>query len=370
MVGNSRKTDLTVLLASLAVGGVGKMRSHLINQFSRLGLNVDLVLGNTDSPYIDTISSSVRVVDLGTSHAYFGVPKLAAYFTRNRPPKVLTQRIRVNILALRARSLSLYKPEIYVTGNTNISAQLASFSPEKKKKQLQRMRKYFWKNDGIFAVSHGVAEDLSHLIDYPLENIRVIRNPVITPELSELASRPVEMEPFVSANRPIIMGMGRLEAQKDFPTLISAFHEVNKKIPAYLVIVGEGNLRSELQQQIGALGIADSVFLPGYVKNPYPYLKNASLFVLSSLWEGSPNSLSEALAVGTPVVSTDCPNGPIETLQKGRYGPLVPMQDKDALAQAMLDTLQHPLPSNELKQAMTDYTLEKSAAGYLAAMGF
>ncbi|MFM1892265.1 MAG: hypothetical protein RLZ44_1342, partial [Pseudomonadota bacterium] len=115
--------------------------------------------------------------------------------------------------------------------------------------------------------------------------------------------------------------------------------------------------------------VADDVQLPGFAANPYAYLRRAALFALSSLWEGSPNVLTEALAVGTPVVATDCRSGPREILQGGRYGPLVPVGDVAALTRAMAETLDQPLPAETLKQATSEYTMEKSARRYLAAFG-
>jgi glycosyltransferase involved in cell wall biosynthesis len=164
------------------------------------------------------------------------------------------------------------------------------------------------------------------------------------------------------------MGVGRLTRQKDFPTLIRAFAAVRKVRDCRLVILGEGKDRPALEALAKEMGVGGDVDLPGFVENPYAHMSRASLFVLSSAWEGSPNVLTEALALGLPAVATDCPSGPREILEDGRYGPLVPVGDADALAGAILKTLTHPPESAELKRAAGPYTVEESSRRYLEAL--
>lgn len=361
---------LAVLVASLAQGGVGKMRTHLINRFSELGHPVDLLLGEPDSPYMDRLHPGIRVIDLGTSNAITGVPALAWYLLREKPGTLLTQRIRVNVLALRARNLTRSRTRVFVTSNTNITSQLDSMQPDKKEKQLRLLRKYYPQNDGIMAVSRGVAEDTARILGIPAERIRVIHNPVVTPDLETLARiRPGHPWMSEDADIPVILGVGRLEPQKDFPTLIRAFALVREVTPCRLMILGEGALRPDLQTLADELGVGSDLEMPGFVRNPYQYLRAAALFVLSSRWEGSPNGLTEALAIGTPVVATNCPDGPREILREGKYGPLVPMGDPRALADAMLATLRHPHDPAFLRSATDRYSVNNSAREYLAAMG-
>jgi glycosyltransferase involved in cell wall biosynthesis len=360
---------LAVFVASLAQGGVGKMRTHLINRFSELGHRVDLLLGDPRSPYMDRLHPSVRIIDLGTSNAITGVPALARYLLREKPEVLLTQRIRVNVLALRARNLTRSKVRIYVTSNTNITSQLESMRPEKRAKQMRLLRKYYPQNDAIMAVSRGVADDTAAIIGMPGDEIKVIHNPVITAELEQLAATPPDHPWFGEGQVPVLLGVGRLEPQKDFPNLIRAFARVRAQQPCRLMILGEGALRAELQGLADSLGVGEDLAFPGFVANPYQYMRAASLFVLSSRWEGSPNGLTEALAVGTPVVATNCPDGPIEILQQGELGPLVPMGDDEALAQAILETLANPHPAEFLRNGVSRYSVENSAREYLTAMG-
>jgi len=163
----------------------------------------------------------------------------------------------------------------------------------------------------------------------------------------------------------VILAVGRLVVQKDYPTLLRAFSLVRRKRQAHLLILGEGQERPRLEALVRQLGLTENVQMPGFVKNPYAYMARARLLVLSSKWEGFGNVLMEALACGTPVVSTDCKSGPGEILAEGRFGRLVPVGDAQALAAAMLETLQTPPDQAMLRQRAQDFTLEKSVKEYL-----
>jgi glycosyltransferase involved in cell wall biosynthesis len=222
--------------------------------------------------------------------------------------------------------------------------------------------------DEIIAVSKGVGEDLAEFSGLPIDRITVINNPVITPRLRQLASEPADHPWFVLGQPPVILGVGRLTAQKDFGTLMKAFAELRKHRDARLIILGEGPGRPELERLAEDLGLRGDVQLPGFVQNPYAFMSGAALLALSSRWEGSPSVLIESLGCGTPVVATDCPSGPNEILEAGRYGPLVPVGDSQRLAEAMLATLETPLPADILRQKAEDFTVEVSAQRYLQVL--
>jgi glycosyltransferase involved in cell wall biosynthesis len=222
--------------------------------------------------------------------------------------------------------------------------------------------------DAIIAVSRGVAEDLAEITKLPLSRFTVIPNPVVSDKLYALAGEDTGHEWFQKKGKKIIIAAGRLTRQKDFPTLIRAFKEVRDRMDARLVILGEGGDRPKLKKLAESLSLKDDLYMPGHADNPYKYISRASIFVLSSAWEGSPNVLTEALALGVPVVATDCPSGPREILKNGVYGPIVPVGDAHALAQGIMDTLQNPHDSAFLKKAVEDYTIKNSSRLYLKAM--
>src|SRR5205807_1946109 len=165
---------------------------------------------------------------------------------------------------------------------------------------------------------------------------------------------------------PVLVAVGRLRMQKDFPTLIKAFALVRKVRLARLVIIGEGRQGANLQRLIETLGLKDDVALAGYMENPFAWMARASLYVLSSVWEGLPGVLIEALACGCPVVSTNCPSGPSEILDAGAYGRLVPCRDPEAMAEAILSTLDQPCDRQSLRNRAQAFSVEAAAERYAA----
>jgi glycosyltransferase involved in cell wall biosynthesis len=229
----------------------------------------------------------------------------------------------------------------------------------------RRLRRIYRHCDGVICNSEGVADDLVAFLDLPREGIAVLPNPTITPELLAAAEEPLAHPWFAPGEPPVILGAGRLGRAKDFGTLLKAFALLRRKRPCRLLILGQGRQKERLEAQARRLGVAADFELPGFVSNPYAYMARAGLFVLSSLWEGCPNVLIEAMAVGTPVVATDCRSGPREVLQGGRFGPLVPLRDAETMAGAMAATLDRPLPAAALGEAVQGYTVENSVRLHL-----
>ncbi|WP_251963228.1 glycosyltransferase, partial [Salinibacter ruber] len=179
--------------------------------------------------------------------------------------------------------------------------------------------------DRRIAVSKGVAIAAEKFIGVRFQRFDIIYNPVVGPKTFELAEQSVDHSWFADERPPVVLGTGRLVEEKGFSTLLRAFAEVVRARRARLVILGEGKERPVLEQQAERLGVSDHVWMPGFVSNPMKYMADAEAFVLSSKSEGLGNVLVEAMACGTPVVSTDCPGGPSEVLQEGKHGRLVPV---------------------------------------------
>jgi len=195
------------------------------------------------------------------------------------------------------------------------------------------------------AVSNDVKSDLMMLSGLSENQISVIHNPVLNDDFSRKVNENVDHQWFRD-NIPVILGVGRLTPQKDFGTLIRAFALVRSEVPARLVILGEGDERKNLEALVADLGLQDSVELLGYVPNPYPYMAAATVFVLSSIFEGFGNVIVEALAAGTPVVSTDCEGGPKDILDYGKYGRLVPVGNPSQLAEAIIGVIKNRTQSD------------------------
>ena len=244
-------------------------------------------------------------------------------------------------------------------------------------KELPKPRQYFRKRSiqkmyprahGILCVSEGVADDLAYNVGFDRSRLDVIYNPIITPDFAEKGTLPVEHPWFRESQPPVILSVGRLTKQKDFPTLIKAFAMVSSSYSCRLMILGEGSDRESLENLIKDLGIEDRVDIPGFTPNVLSYMARAQLFVLSSAWEGLPTVLIEALAVGTSVVSTDCPSGPREILKDGTFGTLVPTGQPQKLAEAILNTLKSRPNSDLIKQRAKDFSVEASAMEYIRVL--
>jgi glycosyltransferase involved in cell wall biosynthesis len=211
-------------------------------------------------------------------------------------------------------------------------------------------------------VSSGVADDMARLSGMDRSRINVIHNPAATGRVLEsgYALPPAMAE----RSGPILLTVGTLKAVKRHDLLIRAFARL-PRADATLCILGEGQERAGLETLIGLLGIQDRVLLAGYQADPAPWYAHAHLFVLSSDYEGFSNVIVEALEHGLPVVSTNCPTGPHEILEDGKYGTLVPVGDVDALARAMDQALSASQDREQLKRRASDFSVDKAADAYL-----
>ncbi len=212
----------------------------------------------------------------------------------------------------------------------------------------------------IRCVSEGVAQDLQSSYKVPTKNLSIIYVPFDIDAIAQAAQLPISDAHSHIFSRPTIVSAGRLSSQKRFDIAIQSFLRLRQhyKIDAHLLILGDGELRPQLEQQVQALGLKEQVFLPGFVENPHAYIKRSQVFLLSSEYEGLPRVLIEALAVGCPTVATDCPSGPYEILEGGKWGLLTPMADPEAMAHALAQVLTNP----ELAQRLTQAGLQRAKA--------
>ena len=233
------------------------------------------------------------------------------------------------------------------------------------RRRRRRRSRYLFANAAhCVAVSRGVSESLADAIGVPLEKITTIYNPVVTPDIAKRAAEQPNHPWFLDHGEPIILAAGRLEKEKDYPTLIRAFARLAGLRPCRLVILGHGSRQHELEALAKDLAVADRVSFVGWTDNPFAFMSRAALFVLSSIHEGFAMVLVEALACGCPCVSTDCPSGPAEILQNGRLGPLVPVGDDAALAEAMGHVLDQPPDEPILRQRAAEFSAERAVDAY------
>lgn len=354
---------LAIFFHSLYGGGAEKAMFNLACGFSQLGIDVDLVLLRVEGPYLSQVPPEVRVIDLGGRRLLFSLNALVRYLRQEQPQVLLSTLDDTNIAALMTRRLAGVPTRLVVNVQNTISQDAKNATQLKTRLMPQLVRWFFPWADAIVTVSQGVAEDLVS-IGLSADRIQVIHNPVVTPELFQKAQEPLEHPWFASGQPPVILSVGRLEKQKDFPTLIRAFAQVRQQHPVRLIILGEGNERSHLEVLVKELHLTEDVSLPGFVANPYAYMSRAAVFVLSSLFEGLPTVLIEAIAVGTPVVSTNCKSGPAEILANGQYGKLVSVGSIQDMEKAIIETLEMKPESEALRQRAATYSLETSLNQY------
>lgn len=366
---SARQPHLAVFLSFSGAGGVERMVMNLLPAFLATGAQVDLVAVRAENLPEGRTPDGVRVVDLGARHSTLAAPALARYLRHERPDALLAAKDRAIRSAVVARALAGVRPRLVGRLGTNLAAALEGAGAFKRWSRYLPMRVLYRYVDAVVAVSTGVAEDTCRGTGLPPTKVHVVRNPVITPRLAQLAEAPLEHPWLERGQPPVILGVGRLTRQKDFPTLVRAFVQLRRERPVRLVILGEGAQREALTNLAAEMGVAEDIALPGHTSNPYAWMRRAKLFVLSSAWEGSPNVLTEALAVGTPVVATDCPSGPDEVLDGGRVAPLVPVGDHSAMAAAMARVLDDRPDAARLRQAVAEYDAERSARRYLTILG-
>jgi glycosyltransferase involved in cell wall biosynthesis len=300
----------------------------------------------------------------GVAQVLGAIPALARYLSNERPEAILGVLDYANFATILARRLAGLPVRTVASVHNHMSSAAANAQRPHLRHVIPLARRLYPDADAVVCVSDGVANDLAASVGVPSALLTTIYNPVITPRILELAGAPAPHRWFAPGDVPVILGVGKFRRQKDFATLIRAFARLRKKYPAHLILLGDGPERAELERLTRELGIASEVDMPGFNPNPYAFMARASVFVLSSRWEGFGNVLVEAMACGCPVVSTDCPSGPAEILANGRYGKLVPVGDERALANTIVAQIDAPIGIDEAACRANEFTAATSAARY------
>ena len=303
------------------------------------------------------------------------LPGLAGLLRQRRPAVLCSATPFLNTEAALAWRLADVPTRLVVTEHIDLS-EGHPLGKGRHRRQLPPLQHRTYANaDAIVTVSKGLAAELSQRADIPLGRIETVYNPVIPKDLRDREAEDVDHPWFEPGQPPVILGIGRLGAAKDFSMLIRAFAGVRRKLPAQLVILGEARnekksakRQGELMAEAAELGVADDVSLPGFVQNPFAYMTRASVFALSSRYEGFGNVVAESLACGCPVVSTDCPSGPAEILDHGEYGSLVPVGDHAAMAEAILHTIQSPPDTAALRRRGAIFSVDSAVDRYEAIL--
>lgn len=357
---------IAIFIPSLRGGGAERAMVVLANGFARRGYQVDLVLADARGVFRKEVSEAVRIVDLDSRRMMTSVFKLAGYLRQNRPDALLSAMTHVNLTAIWARRIARIGTRLVISERNTFSQALKGLGSRPLMARLMPVlvRMNYSAADAVVSVSKGVQDDLLRYVSLPSSRTHVVYNPVVDDGLLDRSTEHIAHPWFSPDAPPVVLAAGRLTEAKNFPLLLNAFARVRANRDCRLIILGEGPLRQSLESRVSELALGSDVQLHGFVDNPLPYMRRAGVFVLSSSWEGLPGVLIQAMACGCPVVSTDCPSGPREILEGGRWGELVQVGDEEALAEAIQRSLENDSPP-DVRQRASFFNEAHSVASYL-----
>lgn len=356
-------TDIAFFIPSLHGGGAEKMVLALANHYASKGMSVDLVLVKREGVYLDKVNDKVRVIHLESSRVFTSILRLSKYLRRSKPRSILSALAHANIACILAKKISGMDCRVVVS-QRNMSS-LSSLKGLKGHVFKRLTRWAYNSSDAVVAISTGVKDDMVYNLGVSSGLITPIYNPAYSSEVVEKSKAEVVHDYFnLGAGHKVVLAVGRLTEIKDFTTLIKALPLVRKELDARLIILGEGPLRADLECLVSDLNLEPYVSLPGFYENPYAFMRKADLLVMSSISEGFGNVLVEAMSCDTPVVSTNCPTGPAEILEQGKWGDLVPVGDHEAMAIAIMNTLKRPVHPDVSERAR-EFSIDSIAQKYL-----
>ena len=357
------REKIALFVGSLEGGGAERAMLDIARGLAQRGFVVDLVLMRPTGPYLESVPDCVRVVALNTKGLLATLPVLMNYLIRRQPRLLLSTLTTCNVAALLARVRLGQCLGVIVRQASHFS--MAYSTLRLRGRIVMAVERSLWRfADAVVTNSSAVANDLMHIAPRISPRVRVIRNPVVWPDLPARAAECVDHPWMRDDDVPVVLAAGGLRPVKDHATLLRAFALVAGERTARLVIIGEGVERDRLLALTRELGISDKVDLPGFQRNPFAWMARARVFAMSSLLEGAPNVVVQAMACGTTVVSTDCPGGIREMLGDGRWGTLTPVGDHAALAAAISEAMDNPKAPDDLKSRASDFSAESSISGY------
>ena len=339
----SAKPSISLFIPGHIFGGIERVFINLAVEFTKKGYEVDLITPFLNKNTAKILSmQEINVVNLNSKKNILSLFKLMRYLKEKDPDIFISGSPVFNLVSLFARFLSGSKTKIIICIFGILSK--AKDTDSGIYKLIPFLSKYLYRfADQIVACSHAAADDFYKISGFAPGKVKVIYTPIVTKDILKKAEESV-IHPWLMKDSPtpVIIGVGRLTNEKNFIFLIRAFAELIKKRDARLMIVGTGPERKRLQNEISMLGLDQKAQLTGFVNNDYAYIARSAVLVLTSLHDALPSVIIEALALGTNVVSVDCPGGVSEILERGRFGAIVPQGDTPALTNAIISALNDP----------------------------
>lgn len=363
-----RPPKIAIILPNLRGGGAERLHVNLANDWIINGFDVEFILLRKEGELIQLLNPNISVVGINVDRIRDAILPLAAHLRKSRSKVVLAAMWPLTSAAVLAWVLSGCKVKLFLSEHEHLTSSYIGRGRVRPSYLKNLIRFSYSLTSGVVAVSSGVKKDLCELGCLQEHIVRVIHNPAAIGVSSDREVPSVQAKLWGPEVDVHILTVGRLTQEKDHATLIKAFALLPRSKIAKLVILGEGPLRAELEALVTQLNLVGRVLLPGFVMDPYPWFRSADLFVLSSLWEGFGNVIVEAFECGLPVVSTNCPSGPAEILENGRFGKLVPVSDSTALAFAMEESLNSNHDRAALMRRAEDFSVRKISDEYLAYM--
>ncbi len=360
----SQTQSIAILLPDLSGGGAERAMMDLTQELARLGHRVEIVLARAEGEFLHEAQRIFPVVTLGVTK-FRTVPwSLARYLRKHKPDVLVANMWPLTAAAVVGRALSRQRCQLLLVEHTTLSHAYASWGAFHHWMLTTSMRLTYRHADAVAAVSDGAAADTALLARLPRARVATLYNPVPQRAMPSRDALQMTLSVWDCSAGAKLLSVGNLKEAKNYPLLLRAFFMLQRR-NGKLMLLGGGDGDPALRALATELGIADRVIFAGFHVDPSPFYATADLFVLSSDYEGFGNVIVEALSFGVPVVSTDCPSGPAEILDNGRYGTLVPVGDAAALAQAMDEALSRPHDREALKRRARDFDPEKAAAAYL-----
>ena len=356
-----KNKKIAFFLQNLSGGGAEKSVVNLSNYLVNDGVDIDIVLVNKyEVAYLEELDARVKIINLNKSRSMKSIFKLIEYIKNDGPDVIMSSVTHINIIMAIAKLIAGKINTKVVLNQVNHLSSIVGYSVKNKilhKVILKSIIRIYNLSDGVISMSKGVEKDI--LANGLKVKSQYIYNPIVTNFM--LTQGNDSIDNYTGAT---FISVGRLVPQKNFSLLVDAFSVANKEIESRLIILGEGPLRSDLEEQINSLSLTEDILLPGFVNNPYKYMKNASVFVLTSLWEGFGNVIAESMALGGQVVSTNCNSGPSEILENGRYGFISSTFNKYEIAKLMVDAVNDPINSELVTKRGRYFSVERAAVEY------